>query len=96
MEYLEVDDETVWIDEEETEVNQDCKFLSFTDWLTHISPSVLTLNKFSNGRFLEDDWFVEFDVYHQSDARIEPTTARWEAQTLPLCYAITLDGPIDE
>ena len=26
MEYLEVDDETVWIDEEKTEVNQQMKF----------------------------------------------------------------------
>ena len=30
----------------------------------------------------------DFDFYKQSDAGIEPGTAGWEAQILPLCYAI--------
>ena len=28
------------------------------------------------------------DTYQLSDIRIEPGTTRWEAQTLPLCYAV--------
>ena len=35
---------------------------------------------------LKDCFWVQ--IYQHSDARVKPRTARWEARTLPLCYAV--------
>ena len=35
--------------------------------------------------------FLGLIFYQKSDERIEPGTAGWEAQTLPLCYAVPQD-----